>query len=260
MLRLLSSFATRRICCALVAGAALVLSPAVAQEHGDHGHEQAGKAQAKVKKQKPTSRPKSRPAGSNWGKDSRGAFQRFGASLDAKAPPYVPANKLVANLDKWAGKTVRVEGVVQKTCPKKGCWMWVTHGKRRVFVRFKDYAFFVPKKNAQGRKVVFEGKVNRRKMSVAEARHYAEDAGDFEGAKKITKPVTVPFVMATAVRMYGKAKPKAQGDHGKGHDAGKKHDHGKEHDHGKDHDHGKKHDGHGKHEHGKGDSDRGHGK
>lgn len=166
----------------------------------------------KTEKQKPTSRPSSRPAKAAWEKDRTGRFQKFGAGLTKRAPKSVGVGELTKNLDEFVGKTVRVTGTVEKTCPKKGCWMWVTEGKGRVFVRFKDYGFFVPKKDAEGRTVVFEGKVSHKKLSVKEARHYAEDAGDFEGAKKITKPQMIPFVLSTGVKMYDKPKktsPKA---------------------------------------------------
>jgi len=151
----------------------------------------------------PTSHPASRPAPKPvTATDEGGRYERFGAPLVSAQTP-VSATKLVANLDDWAGKTVQVEAKVHSTCPKMGCWMWVGDaGDRKVFVRFQDYAFFVPKTGAEGRRVIFEGKVSRKELSVEEARHYAEDAGDLEAAKKITEPTTIPFVMATGVKMY----------------------------------------------------------
>ncbi|MEZ5989393.1 MAG: DUF4920 domain-containing protein [Planctomycetota bacterium] len=155
---------------------------------------------------RPASRPASQPMSADWQQDAEGRYESFGAPLAAEAPTTVDARTLLATLDGFEGKTVRVEGYVTSTCPKKGCWMNVhgADGKGRIFVRFLDYAFFVPKTGAEGRRVVFEGEVSKREMSVDEARHYLEDAGDHDGASKITKPVEVPFVMATGVRMYAK--------------------------------------------------------
>lgn len=149
---------------------------------------------------RPAARPTSRPV--TLRTDERGRYERFGGELASGNVPIVPAGDLIRGLDGFEGKTVRVAGRVESTCPKKGCWMWVGKGVDRVFVRFQDYAFFVPTEGAEGRSVVFEGVVSNKTMSVAEARHYAEDAGDFDGAKQITEERKVPFVMATAVRMY----------------------------------------------------------
>jgi hypothetical protein len=48
-----------------------------------------------------------------------------------------------------------------------------------VFVRFKDYGFFVPK-DAAGKRVVMNGAAFFEEMSVEDQRHYAEDEGASE--------------------------------------------------------------------------------
>lgn len=151
------------------------------------------------------SQPASQPAAeAAWMNDGQGRYQVFGAGLASRAPKTIPAADLVNNIKKYEGQTLRVTGLVASTCAKKGCWMNVEggDGTGRVFVRFKDYAFFVPKKGAEGRPVVFEGVVSEKKLSIEEAKHYLEDAGDMEAAKKVTAPSTIPFVMATGVKMY----------------------------------------------------------
>ena len=139
-----------------------------------------------------------------WMNDSDGKYQVFGAGLASAAPADVAAGELAKNINKYEGQTLRVTGMVSGTCKKKGCWMDVAggDGSGRVFVRFQDYGFFVPKEGAEGRKVVFEGVVSEKEFSIEETKHYLEDAGDFEAAKKVTAPSTVPFVMATGVKMY----------------------------------------------------------
>lgn len=149
------------------------------------------------KKERATSRPTSAA-----GQDAGGRYDVFGSKLAQSEAPAVAVVDLVRDLNSYEGKTVRVSGRVESTCAVKGCWMWVRDGGERVFVKFQDYAFFVPTANAENRRVVFEGKVSMRTFTVEQLRHYAKDAGDIEGAKKITEPKQLPFVMATGVRMY----------------------------------------------------------
>jgi hypothetical protein len=72
---------------------------------------------------------------------------------------------------------VQVQGQVQEVCQVKGCWMDVRLADNTVMkVRFKDYAFFVPK-DLKGKTVVLNGQAYNQLLSVAEQRHYAQDAG-----------------------------------------------------------------------------------
>ena len=50
-----------------------------------------------------------------------------------------------------------------------------------VFVKFKDYAFFVPK-DASGRTTIVEGTMTMKQETVEQTRHYLEDAGRHEEA------------------------------------------------------------------------------
>ena len=45
-----------------------------------------------------------------------------------------------------------------------------------IMVKFKDYAFFMPK-NLAGQTVVLEGDATVKEVSVKQQKHYAEDAG-----------------------------------------------------------------------------------
>ncbi len=139
-----------------------------------------------------------------WKSDSQGRYQTFGAELASTAPETLAAADLVKDIQKYEGKTYRVTGLVASTCKKKGCWMNVEggDGTGRIFVKFKDYGFFVPKEGAEGRPVVFEGVVSEKTFTIEETKHYLEDAGDMEAAKKVTAPSKVPFVEATGVKMY----------------------------------------------------------
>lgn len=95
------------------------------------------------------------------------------------------------------GDTVSVafESVVKEVCQRKGCWMNVSlNDSVSSFVRFTDYAFFVPM-NAANQNVVMEGKAFIDVVSIDELRHFAEDAGkSSEEIAEITEPkITFAF-------------------------------------------------------------------
>ncbi|NAY90324.1 DUF4920 domain-containing protein [Muricauda sp. JGD-17] len=68
-------------------------------------------------------------------------------------------------------------GKIKEVCQAKGCWMKVTmENSEEVFVRFKDYGFFVPK-NSASKDVVVNGMAFLEEMSVEDQKHYARDRG-----------------------------------------------------------------------------------
>lgn len=94
-----------------------------------------------------------------------------------------------------------IKGQIIETCKKKGCWMTIDMGKdQELFVKFKDYEFFVPKEGANGKEMVMKGIAKKQIISVDELKHYAEDAGKSEEEiKAITKPKERYTFMATGV-------------------------------------------------------------
>lgn len=104
-------------------------------------------------------------------------------------------------LSLFEGRTqVRFEGEITSTCPKKGCWMNVASGRDTVFVRFQDYGFFVPTDGMEGKRTIVEGEAFFDTLSVADRRHYAEDAGaSEEELAAITEPELKLAFMATGV-------------------------------------------------------------
>tara|TARA_Y100000991_G_scaffold63138_1_gene46981 strand:+ start:135 stop:584 length:450 start_codon:yes stop_codon:yes gene_type:complete len=82
-----------------------------------------------------------------------------------------------------------IEGQIIDVCPKKGCWMNVKTDKDTIFVKFRDYAFFVPKSGIQGKKVFMSGDIFRDTISIERLRHYAEDA---KKSKKEILAITQP--------------------------------------------------------------------
>lgn len=88
----------------------------------------------------------------------------------------ITASDFSSQLSKKDTIEAKITGKVLSSCPKKGCWMNVELAdKSKVFVRFKDYAFFVPMDIA-GKTVVLDGIAMQKEVSVAELKHYAKDA------------------------------------------------------------------------------------
>jgi len=89
---------------------------------------------------------------------------------------------------------------VKEVCQAKGCWMTaeMANGKE-LRVKFKDYAFFMPKDIA-GQDVIINGKAFVKELPVDELRHYAEDAGKSkEEIEAITKPERTYSFLADGV-------------------------------------------------------------
>lgn len=106
-------------------------------------------------------------------------------------------------LENMAGEDsidVKISAIINECCQKKGCWMNVDAGDgRQIFVRFKDYAFFVPM-NAAGRTAVMDGMLYTDTLSVEQRRHYAEDKGlSEEEIEAITEPEVTYSFMAKGV-------------------------------------------------------------
>jgi hypothetical protein len=94
----------------------------------------------------------------------------------------------------------KIMATINECCQKKGCWMNVDAGDdKQIFVRFKDYAFFVPM-NAAGQTMVMEGMLYTDTLSVDQRRHYAEDKGKSEEEiAAITEPEITYSFMAKGV-------------------------------------------------------------
>jgi hypothetical protein len=90
----------------------------------------------------------------------------------------ITLDEVVANHEKYAGKTVKVAAKITNVCRKKGCWMTVGGMAKtaRARVAFKDYGFFAPF-DAAGKLATIEAVVKAKVLSEAERKHLAEDAG-----------------------------------------------------------------------------------
>lgn len=88
----------------------------------------------------------------------------------------VPVAELPQLLKGEQLKNVKVKGTVTDVCPKMGCWLSLEMpDKSNVFVKMKDYGFFVPT-DLKGKTVVVDAEAKVINTSVEELKHYAEDA------------------------------------------------------------------------------------
>ena len=123
------------------------------------------------------------------------AYSSFGEKItDADA---LSSERMLVHYESMSvGDTInaKMKGEITEVCSKKGCWMKLDMGNDKIVrVTFKDYGFFMPL-DASG-EVVINGKAFVNETSVADLKHYAEDAGDSpEDIEKITTPeVTLSF-------------------------------------------------------------------
>jgi len=86
--------------------------------------------------------------------------------------------KVLANPSKYAGQSVRVEGVIVRSCKMEGCWMELApkQDAKTVRVKMKDHAFFVPL-DAAGANAKAEGVFTVKTLTKEEVKHMVEEDG-----------------------------------------------------------------------------------
>ncbi|OGX87007.1 DUF4920 domain-containing protein [Hymenobacter glacialis] len=103
------------------------------------------------------------------------AGQTFGTVITADGA--LPISALSVALGSRDSAQVKLVGKAKAVCQAKGCWMTLpTADGKEMRVRFRDYAFFVPK-DLSGRTVVVSGWAHRSTVPKADLQHYAKDAG-----------------------------------------------------------------------------------
>ena len=96
---------------------------------------------------------------------------------------------VAAKLDKTESIDTKIKAKIVDVCPKKGCWLKLqVNDSTTAMVKMKDYGFFLPLA-AKGKTVVLDGVAQIKTTSVAELKHYAEDAKKSkEEIAAITRP------------------------------------------------------------------------
>ena len=86
--------------------------------------------------------------------------------------------KVMKDPAKFAGKTVRVEGVIVRSCKMEGCWAELAAKKdaKSVRVKIKDHAFFIPLEST-GAMARAEGVFTVKTLSKAQVDHMIEEDG-----------------------------------------------------------------------------------
>ena len=117
----------------------------------------------------------------------------------------VPVSDVIAQSDKYEGKTVKMTGLVTQVCQAKGCWFEVAPSKEARGVRIKsaDYSIFVPFDSA-GRTAVVEGTLIAKTLTKDQAQHFADDAAKASGkpAEAVVGPQKEFQIAATGVELH----------------------------------------------------------
>ena len=111
------------------------------------------------------------------------------------------AKKLTGKLQEGPIET-KLKAKVLEVCPKKGCWLKVElQDKSTAFVKMKGYAFFVPT-SLEGKSIEIDGKVEMATTSVADLKHFAEDAKQSQAEiDAITEPKKEIKIMASGIKV-----------------------------------------------------------
>jgi hypothetical protein len=106
----------------------------------------------------------------------------FGAAIGPGTA--VPLSDVLKSPDKFADRSVLVEGEVRRACTRKGCWMELSEAQAATGqgqgcrVTFKDYGFFVPTDSA-GSKARVEAKVESKIIKPSLVAHLEEEGAQF---------------------------------------------------------------------------------
>ncbi|MBP7416062.1 MAG: DUF4920 domain-containing protein [Pyrinomonadaceae bacterium] len=114
----------------------------------------------------------------------------------------VSLNKALKDPSKYSGKTVRIEGVVVRSCKMEGCWAEVAENKdsKSVRVKMKGHAFFIPLQSA-GAKARVEGTFQVKTLTKAMVDHMIEEDGAKFDNRNADGTVTEVSFEATGIEL-----------------------------------------------------------
>lgn len=124
-------------------------------------------------------------------KTQKSTYISIGAEIDSlQALSVTEMNQRYAAMQVGDTAIVKFKATITDVCQAKGCWMKLDlENGQHAMVKFKDYAFFMPK-DSKGKQVIVNGKAFVNLMPVEEQKHYAEDAGKSkEEVNAITQPL-----------------------------------------------------------------------
>lgn len=126
-------------------------------------------AQEKMGETKPTDADKTATI------PDKGVLKRGTPLGDSKK---VSLAKVMKDPAKYSGQTVRVEGVIVRSCKMEGCWAELAPDKdgKAVRVKMKDHKFFIPLQSA-GAKAKAEGVFSVKTLTKEHVDHLIEEDG-----------------------------------------------------------------------------------
>lgn len=95
--------------------------------------------------------------------------------------PVVSIASVLKDPQSFSNRKITLEGVIQRCCQRKGCWMEIAARAKAKGLRvtFKDYGFFVPITSA-GMAVRAEGRVVIKILSKADVEHMRSEGAQVE--------------------------------------------------------------------------------
>lgn len=123
-----------------------------------------------------------------------GSGNKYGKEITLKEKTKVSA--ILAEPQKFLGKTVLVEGTVVAVCEKRGCWIELASDKKfqKIKIKVKDGEIVFPLEES-GKTALVEGTVYEIKMTkeqaLEQAKHEAEEHGHKFDPESVKGPVTI---------------------------------------------------------------------
>ncbi|MBP9203637.1 MAG: DUF4920 domain-containing protein [Kofleriaceae bacterium] len=119
---------------------------------------------------------------------------KYGAGLADGS--VVAIDEVIANPQAFAGKKVRVEGMVTDVCPKRGCWfeMAGTGAGKKLRFKVQDGVMTFPME-AKGKHAVAEGVVAVTELSLEESKQHAEYQAKEYGIAYDPASITTPTLL-----------------------------------------------------------------
>ncbi len=114
----------------------------------------------------------------------------------------VSLEKVINDPAKYAGQTVRVEGVIVRSCKMEGCWAELAPkaDAKSVRVKMKDHAFFIPLESA-GAWARAEGVFTVKTLTKAMVDHMIEEDGAKFANRNADGTVTEVSFEATGIEL-----------------------------------------------------------
>jgi Domain of unknown function (DUF4920) len=150
-------------------------------------------AQEKMDETKPTDADKTAAIPSD-------SYMKRGAAIGSAKK--VSLAKVMKDPAKYSGQTVRVEGVIVRSCKMEGCWAELAPDKdsKGVMVKMKDHKFFIPLQSA-GATARAEGVFSVKTLTKEHVDHLIEEDGAKFDNRNADGTVTQVSFEATGIEL-----------------------------------------------------------